>query len=146
MKVLIMGCGRIGALVASALWREGHQVRVMDTAPQRFLALPPEMREQEGTTFLGDGTRASDLVAAGIEGMDAFLAVSDDDNRNGLAAQKAKYIFKVPQVVCLVQDPARTDIYRAHGIVTVSPTKVVVGLVREALIPDRSPSRRSPTS
>lgn len=138
-----MGCERIGILVAASLWKEGHQVRVIDTAPDRFLALPPEMREEEGITFLGDGTQEGDLRAAGIESVDAFLAVSEDDNRNSLAAQKAKYIFKVPRVVCLVQDPARTDIYRAHGIQVVSPTRVAAGLVLETLFLEKPASRHT---
>lgn len=143
MRILIMGCGRIGVLVATALWKGGHQVRVMDTAPDRFLSLPPEMLEEEGTTFLGDGTQDKDLRAAGIESVEAFLAVSEDDNRNGLASQKAKYIFKVPQVVCLVQDPARMDIYRAHGIQVISPSRVAASLVLESLSLDKTLSQRT---
>lgn len=142
MKILIMGCGRIGTAVATSLWRQGHQVRVMDTAPERFLTLPSELRQEEGTTFLGNGTLENDLVAAGIEGVEAFLAVSEDDNRNGLAAQMAKYLFKVPQVVCLVQDPARIDLYRTHGIQAISPTGVVARMVLEALAPtDKATSK-----
>jgi trk system potassium uptake protein TrkA len=145
MRVLLMGCSRIGMLVALALWQEGHQVRVMDTAPERFLILPPEAREEKGMTILGNGTQEEDLQAAGIGEVDAFLALSDDDNCNGLAAQKAKYRFKVPLVVCLVQDPARVPIYQAHGIRVISPTQMAANLVLEALSPSRVPSRPPPT-
>ncbi|GBD11573.1 Trk system potassium uptake protein TrkA [bacterium HR23] len=143
MKVLIMGCSRVGVLVATALWKEGHQVRVLDTSPERFLALPAEMREDKSIPFLGDGTQEGDLVSAGIKDADAFVAVSEDDNRNALASQKAKYRFMVPQVICLVHDPARIEVYRAHGIQAISPTRVAAGLVVESLSTGKPTSRRT---
>ncbi|MBI4233368.1 MAG: TrkA family potassium uptake protein [Chloroflexi bacterium] len=129
MKVMVMGCGRVGSQVAAALWGEGHQVVVLDTAPESFLMLPREMRETEGVAILGDGTLDEDLIRAGIESVDLFIAVSSRDNRNALAAQKAKQIFRVPRVVCRIGDPVRQEMYSQLGLMVVSPTKVTSGLI-----------------
>ena len=135
MNVLVMGCGRIGAQVAETLWAQGHRVAVMDAEPEAFLLLPKELRELEDTTFVGDGTLDEDLVKAGIREADVFVAVAVRDNRNALAAQKAKLIFKVPRVVCRVGDPVRQDMYSQLGLNAVSPTKVTAGLILEAVMP-----------
>ena len=87
MRVIIMGCGRIGSHIATTLWRHNHQVTVMDTEPESFLLLPPEMVEQDGTTLVGDGTLEDDLHLAGIDEAEVFVAVSVRDSRNALAAQ-----------------------------------------------------------
>lgn len=136
MKVIVMGCGRVGAQTATALWSQGHQVTVIDTEPQNFLVLPKELQELEGGTILGDGTLAEDLVRAGIEEADVFVAVAQRDNRNALAAQKAKHIFKVPKVVCRIGDPERQELYNQLGLVAVSPTKVTSSMILQAVVAD----------
>ncbi|MCH8346709.1 MAG: TrkA family potassium uptake protein [Chloroflexi bacterium] len=123
MRVIIMGCGRIGSHIATTLWRHNHQVTVMDTEPESFLLLPPEMVEQDGTTLVGDGTLEDDLHLAGIDEAEVFVAVSVRDSRNALAAQKAKHIFSVPRVVCRIGDPVRQEMYRNLGMEAVSPTE-----------------------
>ncbi len=123
MKIVLMGCGRIGSNIATTLWRHGHQVTTMDTEAENFLLLPQEMVEQEDTTLVGDGTLEADLRQAGLERADVFVAVAVRDSRNALAAQKARYIFNVPRVVCRIGDPARQKMYRDLGLEAVSPTE-----------------------
>ena len=123
MRVIVMGCGRIGSHIATTLWRHDHQVTVIDTEPESFLLLPPEMVEQDGTTLVGDGTLEEDLHRAGIDEADVFVAVSVRDSRNALAAQKAKHIFNIPRVVCRIGDPVRQEMYRSLGMEAVSPTE-----------------------
>jgi trk system potassium uptake protein TrkA len=133
VKVLIVGCGRIGARVGETMWRQGHDVVVLDSEEGNFLLLPKEMRAQEGTTFVGDGALDADLVEAGIREADVFVAVAVRDNGNALSAQKAKHIFHVPQVVCRVGDPVRQEMYSLLGLGAVSPTKVTADLILEAV-------------
>ena len=123
MRVIIMGCGRIGSHIATTLWRHDHQVTVMDTEPENFLLLPPEMVEQDGTTLVGDGALEAEQRRAGIEEADVFVAVAIRDSRNALAAQKAKHIFHVPRVVCRIGDPVREGMYAGLGLEAVSPTE-----------------------
>jgi trk system potassium uptake protein TrkA len=119
MKVLIMGCGRVGAHLASLLETAGHEVTVLDVDPSGFGKLPPTFR---GNALLGDGTDEDSLRRAGIEKMDAFIALTECDNTNIMAAQIAKSVFNVPKAVCRVYDPTREELYRELGLDTVCPT------------------------
>lgn len=130
MKVVIMGCGRVGARLATELDAEGHQVTVMDTNPDSFRKLPTEFG---GVTILGTGIDQEALKRAGIEQADAFVSVTQGDNRNVMAAQIARYIFNVPRVVCRIYDPIREEMYKGLGLSTTSPTKVGAQLLKEKL-------------
>ena len=133
MKVVVMGCGRIGAEVATRLWRDGNQVSVLDLEPESFFRLPKELREMEGATLVGNGTVEDDLRMAGIEGADVFLAVAASDSRNALAAQKAKYMFQVSRIVCRVGDLTRKEMYQNLGLTAVSPTDLTTDLIVNAV-------------
>jgi len=133
MKVLIMGCGRIGAEVAVQLWNEGHRVTVLETDMDGFVRLPERMLEGDGTTLVGDGMVEEDLILAGIREVDLFIAVDVRDSRNALAAQKAKHIFHVPQVICRIGDSARQETYSELGVTAVSPTQVTTRLILNAI-------------
>ncbi|MER3398411.1 MAG: TrkA family potassium uptake protein [Chloroflexota bacterium] len=130
MKVVIMGCGRVGAMLAWMLDREGHEVTIMDIDPNAFRFLPPDFK---GMPIVGNGIDEDDLRRAGIEEADAFVAATRGDNRNVMACQIAKHIFGVPKVVCRIFDPIREDLYRRLGLITISPTLVSAKLLKEAL-------------
>ena len=89
----------------------------------------------EGATIVSDGILEEELIEAGIQDADVFVAVSNRDNRNALAAQKAKHIFNVPKVVCRVGDSERQEMYNRLGLATVSSTKVTSALILEAVLP-----------
>ena len=130
MRVLIMGCGRVGAALATMLDKDGHQVTILDLNPNQFRRLPPDFG---GTSVVGNGIDQDTLRRAGIENADAFATVTQGDNRNFMAAQIAKHIFNVPKVVCRIYDPIREEIYSSLGLETVSPTIVISNLLKEAL-------------
>jgi len=131
MKVVIMGCGRVGAQLAALLDSEEHQVTVLDVNSGSFRRLIPTFK---GTALLGDGTDEDSLRKAGIEEADAFVAVTQGDNRNVMAAQIAKHIFNVPKVICRIYDPLREELYQTLGLDAVSPTTVLAQLLREKLV------------
>lgn len=125
MKVLILGCGRVGSRVAHQLDREGHSVTIIDRDPGAFKRF--EMRgvfsnEFRGSFIVGDGTESDLLRRAGIEDADCFVALTDGDNRNIMAAQIAQHMFNVPRVVCRIYDPIRTEVYRKLGLQVFCPT------------------------
>ena len=130
MNVVIMGCGRVGSRVATLLDDEGHQVSVIDTNQAAFSRLPADFR---GGTILGTGIDEDVLRSAGIEEADAFLALTEGDNRNIMAAQVAREVFGVREVVARIYDPAREEIYRGLGLDTICPTRLIGDLVREKL-------------
>ncbi len=131
MKVIIMGCGRVGAQLASLLDADGHQVTVIDVDAHSFRRLPPSFG---GTALVGDGTDEEMLKKAGIVDADAFVAVTQGDNRNVMAAQIAKNVFNVSRVICRIYDPLRKDVYEALGLEAVSPTTVFAQLLRDKLL------------
>ncbi|MEE8347586.1 MAG: TrkA family potassium uptake protein [Dehalococcoidia bacterium] len=137
MKVVIMGCGRVGADLATTLDDEGHEVTVLDIKPDAFRRLPPEFG---GQRHVGNGIDQDVLARIGVGEADAFVAVTQGDNRNVMAAQMAKHIFGVPRVVCRIYDPIREEIYHGLGLETISPTKVGARLLKEAL--EREPVTR----
>ena len=130
MKVVIMGCGRVGAQLATLLAADGHSVTVLDINPDSFRRLPADFG---GTALLGNGIDEEAQKRAGIEEADAFVAVTQGDNRNIMAAQIAKNIFNVPKVTCRIYDPLRRDIYETLGIEAISPTTVFAQLLKEKL-------------
>ena len=131
MKVIIMGCGRVGASLASTLDGEGHQVTVLDLDAYSFRRLPGTFR---GIALLGNGIDQEALKGAGIENADAFFALTQGDNRNIMASQIAKHIFKVPRVICRIYDPLRQDLYVTLGVEAISPTTIIAEALRKQLL------------
>ena len=125
-----MGCGRVGAMIATALWEEGHQVVVLDTNAESLRRLPEELQQE---AIVGDGTLEEDLRRGGIEATDAFVAVSSGDTANILAAQMAERVFQVNKVICQIDDTARYEIYKELGLTAVSSTRLVPDLILEAV-------------
>lgn len=115
MKVIIMGCGRVGAALAVLLDAEGHQVTILDLESYSFRRLPSSFK---GMAMVGNGIDQDTLRAAGIEGTDVFIALTQGDNRSIMACQIAKHIFNVSRVVCRIKDPIREELYRGLGLVT----------------------------
>ncbi len=131
MNIIIMGCGRVGAQLVSLLEAEGHTITVMDINEDSFCRLPSDFA---GNALVGDGTDEECLKTAGIDKADAFVAVTEGDNRNIMAAQIAKQIFNVPKVVCRIYDPLRKDIYETLGLEAISPTTVFAQLLKDKIL------------
>lgn len=129
-NVMILGCGRVGAMVAKALAAEGDDVIVLDQDADNFrrLADAPNLH-----MIVADGTSSEELRRCGIEGVDAFISLTAQDTVNALAAQMAQLSFGVASVVCRINDPIRRAMYDELGLRTVSPPQVMTDLVLEAL-------------
>ena len=130
MKVLIMGCGRVGGRLAGLLDADGHNITILDTDPYSFRRLPPEFN---GTALVGNGTDAEVLKRAEIEDADVFVAMTQGDNRNVMACQIAQHIFNVPRVICRIYDPLRQELYATMGLESISPTTVFAEMFRDKI-------------
>lgn len=130
MHVIILGCGRVGSTLALMLDSEKHAVSIIDKNPDAFLRLGENFG---GRTVAGWGIDADILVEAGIEGADAFVAVTNGDNTNIMAAQIAKALFGVPRVLARIYDPLRAQVYREFGIETICSTTLSAGLFIDRL-------------
>jgi len=131
VKIVIMGCGRVGGRLAGLLEEAGHDVAVLDMDSYSFRWLPANFR---GKALVGDGTNEEVLRKAGIEEADAFVSVTQGDNRNVMAAQMAKNIFNVPKVVSRIYDPLREEMYHELGLETISPTKVSAQMLLDVIL------------
>ncbi len=131
MKIVILGCGRVGSTLATMLDRAGHAISVIDYSSDAFQRLSPDF---SGTTIIGNGVDEEVLVRAGIKEADAFAAVTNGDNRNIMASQIAKEIFKVKKVMCRIYDPIREETYHELGLETICPTKVGAQMFFDALL------------
>ncbi|CAM8635333.1 TrkA K+ transport systems, NAD-binding component [Candidatus Planktophila versatilis] len=112
-----MGCGRVGSSLATALEAAGHSVAIIDQSKDAFRRLGPDFK---GRTVVGVGFDRDTLLEAGIDGADAFAAVSNGDNSNILAARVARENYGVTNVVARIYDPGRAEIYQRLGIPTVA--------------------------
>ena len=125
MKVIIIGCGRVGAWLAKALSIQNIDVSIIDSDPKSFNLLGPTFK---GKKFVGIGFDQKVLSDAGIEQADALAAVTASDEANLVAARMAKVVYRVPRVTARVYEPEKAKIYRRMGIQTVSP--VTLGIDR----------------
>lgn len=122
MKILIIGCGRVGARTATELDRLGESVTVVDDDQRAFLRLPANFG---GVTVRGSGTDENVLREAGAELVDLLMALTEGDNRNALAAQMGKHVFGIPRVLAKINDPVRAEAYRSLGLETICRTVIL---------------------
>ncbi len=133
-----MGCGRVGASLAGALSRVGHEVAVVDRDPSAFQRLGPDFA---GPTVIGMGFDRDVLVEAGIERADAFAAVSSGDNSNIISARVARETFGVEKVVARIYDAKRAAVYERLGIPSVATVPWTVDRFMSTLVTDSAPTK-----
>jgi trk system potassium uptake protein TrkA len=134
MNILILGCGRAGSTLARWMMQEGHKVTIVDLTNDAFRRLGPKFK---GVKVVGTGMDQEILRRAGIEQADAFVAVTQGDNTNIMAAQIAQDVFRVPKVLARIYDPVRAEAYRELGIGALCTTTLSAGLLRAALVDDK---------
>ena len=130
MKIVIMGCGRVGARLARIFDREGHDVSVVDLNASSFARLGEDFR---GQTVAGTGIDEDVLKSLGIEHADIFLAVTNRDNSNFMAAQIARISFRVPRVIARIYEPDREETFHQLGLDTICPTTLISNRIYEAV-------------
>jgi len=130
VRAVIVGCGRVGATMARSLETAGHDVTIVDLVTKAFDRLPAAFR---GNAVRGDGTDEDTLRRAGAEGADLFLALTEGDNRNIMAAQMAREALGIERVYAKVNDPVRAAAYAELGIGTVCRTTMMADAMLGAL-------------
>jgi trk system potassium uptake protein TrkA len=126
VKIVIVGCGRVGASAAELWDRAGHEVVILDISTRAFERLPSSFA---GTAIRGDGTDEDVLRRSGVEGADVFLALTEGDNRNIMAAQVAAEALGVHHVIAKINDPVRATAYAEIGISTLCRTGLMVDAI-----------------
>ena len=119
--VVIVGCGRLGSLLANRLSHLGSSVVVVDRDETAFDELSSGF---SGFRLIGDAAELETLRQAEIDKADCLLAATPQDNLNLMVAQAAKTVFGVPKVLARLFDPSREAMYRQFGIETICPTEL----------------------
>jgi trk system potassium uptake protein TrkA len=130
MRIIIIGCGRMGSGLAQTLDLRGHAVTVVDKDSAAFERLGPSFK---GQTVVGVGFDRDILVQAGIERADGLAAVTESDETNVVAARLASQVFRVPKVVARLYDPRKAEIYRRLGLQTIATTTWGINRIAELL-------------
>ena len=130
MKTVIVGCGRVGSVLADSFDRAGHQVIVLDIETKAFDRLPGSFR---GAAVRGDGTDEDTLRRAGADSADLFMAMTEGDNRNVMSAQLATEALDARQVIAKINDPLRASAYAELGIATLCRTNLMASAVMDFL-------------
>lgn len=130
MKVIVVGCGRIGVELAYNMYKRGHEVSVIDAVPAALNNLPPDFN---GRTQEGDALNQDVLERAGIKTCDALAAVTNSDALNAAVSHIAKVVYEVPTVIARNYDPHIRAIFEAFGIQDVSSTAWGAQRVEELL-------------
>ena len=134
VHVVVVGCGRVGTELSTALERDGHTVAVIDKKVHAFRRLPKSFA---GTQVTGFGFDQGHLEEAGIERAEGFAAVTNGDNSNILSARIARETYEIPNVVARIYDPRRAVLYQRLGIPTVAAVAWTTEQVLRRLYPDR---------
>jgi trk system potassium uptake protein TrkA len=129
MRVIIIGCGRVGARTAAELDQRGEHVTVIDVEQRAFNRLPSTFA---GVTVRGSGSDEDILRGAGADLADLLMALTEGDNRNAMAAQLGKHIFGIPRVIAKINDPLRAETYRNLGLETICRTVVLADALVKA--------------
>jgi trk system potassium uptake protein TrkA len=130
MKVIVIGCGRMGSTLARKLSLQGHTVTVVARNKSDFERLGAHFK---GRTLTGIEFDQEILTEAGIQRCDAVAAVTSSDEVNVVAARLASQIFRVPRVIARVYDPLKAEIYQRLGVQTIDPTTWGVRQVADLL-------------
>jgi trk system potassium uptake protein len=130
MKTVIVGCGRVGAVLATSFDQAGHEVIILDLTSRAFDRLPSTFR---GTALRGDGTDEDILRRAGADDADIFIAMTEGDNRNVMAAQLAQEALGAKKVIAKINDPVRANAYADLGIAALCRTNLMADAVYEYL-------------
>jgi trk system potassium uptake protein TrkA len=130
VKIVIVGCGRVGASAAELWDAAGHEVVILDIVTRAFERLPSSFR---GTAIRGDGTDEDVLRRAGAEGADVFLSLTEGDNRNIMAAQVAAEALGIERIIAKINDPVRATAYAEIGIATLCRTGFMLDAVNAHL-------------
>ena len=135
LYIVIIGCGRLGSLLANQLSRVGHSVVVIDTDESSFDGLSPDF---SGFRVVGDATQIAVLKQAKLKNADVLFAATHEDNVNLMVAQVARKVFNVQHVLARVFDPRREQVYEQLGIETICPTAVAAEMFLLAVASDRA--------
>ena len=130
VKLIVIGCGRVGSTIAKRFASEGWEVTAVD---EKETALNRLGEDWTGGFIVGHGMDTAVLREAGVEDADSVVVATDGDNTNLVIGQVAQKRFGIECTVVRILDPARADFYRQRGMRTICPTSTAIDALTEAV-------------
>lgn len=131
MRIVIMGCGRTGSMLALLMSSAGHEVTVIEKSHDALLRLG---KRHTCHLIMGDGLDEDTLRRAAVDKADAFIACTNGDNTNLMVVQMVRELFGIQRIAAKVNDPVRAEAYREYGIFTVTSGAILAGYLRDWLL------------
>lgn len=131
MYVIIAGCGKVGSGLANKLYKDGHDVVVVDSDEDSFSKIDADFT---GLKIVGVPFDQDVLKKAGVDKADAVAAVTPEDNVNIMISQIAKDIYGVPRVLARIFNPEREYVFHQFGLETICPTNVSVDIIGSIIL------------
>lgn len=138
MNIIIVGAGHLGSSLARKLSDLGHRITVIEKNP-KSISLLPRGRVDSGvvTVIHRDGSTGAAMIEADIANADVFIAATGKDSLNGLAAQRAKTIFQVEEVMTAVKDEGARTLYDSLGITVINKSSLAGDQLINLLIEEK---------
>jgi trk system potassium uptake protein len=130
VKLIVIGCGRVGSTIAKRFAAEGWDVTAVD---EKESALSRLGEDWAGGFVVGHGMDTAVLRKAGIEDADSVVVSTDGDNTNLVIGQVARKRFGIDCTVVRILDPARAEFYSSRGMRTICPTSTAIDALDEAV-------------
>lgn len=105
MKIIVVGCGRIGRTIMEALLKEGHEIIAMDSNPDKISNIT---NIYDVMTICGNGIDHDALIEAGADKADLLVAVTGSDEFNMLCCYLAKKLG-AQNTIARIRTPEYTD-------------------------------------
>lgn len=118
---MIIGCGRLGSMLAGKLSEKGDDVMIIDADKMAFRKLP---ESYGGMTMVAGATDISKLMNAEIKQVDTLVVVTDNDNVNICTAQMGKELFKIPRVIARIYDDEKENLLKPLHIDVICPSEL----------------------
>ena len=131
MRVIIVGCGRLGGVIATNLSSLGHDVVIVDIDSNSFRRLGPEFT---GRRIVGNGIDEDVLKKAEVVHADVVFASTQRDNTNIMVVQMCREKFHVKKAIARIAEPLRAKAYEELGIPVISQTAFIAEVVKEAIL------------
>ncbi len=131
LYIVIIGGGNIGYYLSKALLSEGHEVLIIEKDTRKCERLEDELGS---CCMRGDGCETAVLSEAGLNRADVLISTTAHDEDNLVSCQVARYRFKVPRTIALVNNPINEKIFKELGVdATISVTNAILEHVEQEI-------------
>ena len=134
MKVLILGAGRVGGSLATALVNNNYDVSIVDFDKSTLANLEDKL---DILTVEGHASHPLSIKKAGADKSTTVIAVTSNDEVNLIACQIAKNSFNVKKTICRLSEETYSENLDTFGTeivdIVISPEKEVMNHLKELI-------------